>query len=199
MRALVLVLAVAACTPEITPGAYLCGPEQSCPDELTCDGVAHACVLPSAARPFACGAVDEVEPNDDLASAQAVLADAPCASLPLELAGCIADDDGADYYRIAVPAECTTVAATARLVFPLAFMPLAVAIVDRDGAVLAEGTPCTNDDPDDGESRMCVDTAVTPGQDALVRVQGTGDATCGGTCAHNQYVVTMQLRASAAR
>jgi hypothetical protein len=198
MRALLLVLAVAACTPDIAPGAYLCGAERSCPDDLACDGVDHVCVLPSAAQPFACGAGDEVEPNNDLVRAQPVLPDAACASLPAELVGCIADGDGADYYRVAVPAECTSVAASARLVFPLAFMPLAVAVVDRDGAVLGEGAPCENDDPDDGETRMCVVADVTPGQDALVRVQGTSEATCGGACAHNQYILTMQLQAFAA-
>lgn len=198
MRALLLVLAVAACTPDISPGAYLCGPEQSCPDDLACDGVDHVCVLPTAAQPFACGAGDEVEPNNDLAGAQPVLPNATCASLPVELAGCIADDDSADYYRIAVPTGCTAVSASARLSFPLAFMPLAVTIVDRDGAVLAEGAPCENDEPDDGETRMCVVANVTPGQDALVRVEGTGEATCGGACAHNQYLLTMQLQASAA-
>src|SRR5690606_5891048 len=48
---LVLVLVAAgACSPEIAPGAYLCGPERACPEGQACDGPTNICVLTSGAQ-----------------------------------------------------------------------------------------------------------------------------------------------------
>jgi hypothetical protein len=69
-RGWALALAVAAgCSAEIAPGAYYCGPEQNCPDGLTCDGIENLCVLPSQAQPFACDAADPQGDDEPAAGA----------------------------------------------------------------------------------------------------------------------------------
>ena len=42
-----------ACTPTITPGSYLCGPEQLCPEGQACNGPDNVCVRAPNAQPFA--------------------------------------------------------------------------------------------------------------------------------------------------
>ena len=79
--ALSLIVLLAACSPEIVSGAYLCGPEASCPDGQECNGEDNVCVLPGGAKPFGCGdKITEVEPNDVGAKAQKI-------AVPAEFAG----------------------------------------------------------------------------------------------------------------
>lgn len=194
-----LVGLTAACTPDIVPGSYFCGPEQLCPEGQVCNGADNLCVLPSTAVPFACASSTEDEPNDTFATAQPVLTGAQCASLPTELRGCTSATDGQDFYGFSTTAQCTTVSATARLTFPIAFQPLTLALVDSAGATIAEGTPCANDEPDDGDAKLCLDGALAASGTYAVVVSSTGTDNCDGACAYNRYQLTVQLLASAAR
>jgi len=199
MRALFLVAVLAtACTPDLVPGSYFCGPEQLCPEGQKCNGADNLCVLPSAAEPFACSESTELEPNNAFAMAQPVLVGAACASLPAEARGCTSATDGQDFFGFSVPAQCTTVSASARLTFPVAFAPLAVTLVDGTNTV-AVGVPCESDEPDDGETKLCFDGTVRASGNYAVVVSATGQDTCDGACAYNRYQLTVQLKASAAR
>jgi len=193
MRLALLALALAACSPEITPGTYLCGDEELCPEGQACDGLTNTCELPSAARPFECGEdIDEVEPNDAFQSAQPVDG-LQCVSRVAEVHGCSRKDGSPeDWFGFAVPG-CTTVRATARIAFPLAFEPLVLELRDANGTVKGTAEICASDDKDDGDAEMCLDAPVTPSSQYALRVAGAGSADCDGECAYNRYTLTMQL------
>jgi hypothetical protein len=186
-------LALAACSPEITPGTFLCGEEELCPEGQACDGVTDTCELPSAARPFECGdEIDEVEPNDAFQSAQAV-GDLQCVSRVAEVHGCSRKDGSAeDWFSFTVP-SCTTVRATARISFPLAYEPLVLDLRDANDSTTATGDVCASDDKNDGDTELCLDIAITPSAQYAIRVAGSGSADCDGECAYNRYTLTMQL------
>lgn len=194
MRYAVLALALAACTPEITPGTYLCGDEELCPEGQACDGVTNTCELASAARPFECGdEIDEVEPNDAFQSAQAV-GDLQCVSRVAEVHGCTRKDGSPeDWFSFVVPSCTSTVRTTARIAFPLAYEPLVVELRDANGGVKATAESCSSDDKHDGDTELCLDVAVTPTAQYALRVAGAGSADCDGACAYNRYTLTMQL------
>ena len=55
MRAALLVLVlVAACSPDIATGSYYCGPEELCPPDQTCDGPTNSCVAGGTEQAFVC-------------------------------------------------------------------------------------------------------------------------------------------------
>ena len=114
MRAWPIVLA--ACTPEIAPGTYLCGVEQTCPPGLACNGADGTCVVPAAVEAFACDPAVEHEPDNDIAHAQPVLGLA-CVSAIRTIDGCLAPNDPGDWFGIDAPAGCTAVEAKVRLTF----------------------------------------------------------------------------------
>jgi len=195
MRSVVLLVALTACSPDIVPGSYLCGPERLCPEDQQCDGVTNICVLPNQVMPFACPPLmttSEVEPNDSAASAQ-VVANLACVSRSAELVGCSKDLDGEDWFQFDVPGDCTAVGVTARLTFPLAFEVLSVELLDAGGAVLAIGEPCPQSEQDDGDEQSCLEKTLTPGGHYTVRVARTGEGACDGACAHNRYTLTLAL------
>lgn len=187
-------LTLVACTPEIAPGTYLCGAEELCPEGQACDGVTNTCELPSAASPFDCGdEIDEVEPNEAFPSAQAV-GDLACVSRVAEVHGCTRKDGSPeDWFSFAVPTCPATVRATSRIAFPLAYEPLVLELRDANGSTKATATPCSSDDATDGDTELCLDTALTPGAQYALRVAGSGSADCAGACAYNRYTLTMQL------
>ena len=193
MRAALVVVAVTACTPEITPGVYLCGPERACPEGLACNAPDNTCVLPGAAEPFACpqqGA--ETEPNDDAALAQS-LGNLTCVSRVVEIGGCAADTDLEDWFGFEVPPACTAVAVDARLGFVLAFEVLELELRAEDGSTIAAADACGNEVPDDGADHRCLTQTLTPGARYALRVARSGAGDCGGECAHNRYTLDVQL------
>lgn len=194
MRAAFFAFALAACSPEITPGTYLCGDEQLCPEGQACDGVTNTCELPNAARPFECGEeIDEIEPNDAFQSAQAV-GELKCVSRVAEVHGCTRKDGSPeDWFSFAVPGCTNTVRMTSRIAFPLSYEPLVLELVDPDGAAKATADICASDDKHDGDTEMCLDAQVTPNAQYAIRVTGSGTADCAGACAYNRYTLTMQL------
>ena len=188
-------VALGACSADIAPGSYLCGPEQICPADQACDGVSNTCVLPSQAKPFACPSATEtteVEPNNDTTSAQLV-ANLACASRTAEIVGCTRDLDGEDWFQFDVPAVCTTVHVQSRLTFPLAFEVLALELRGANDATVATGEPCANAESDDGDEQRCLDQPLAPGGHYAIRIARTGAGTCSGACAYNRYTLTLQL------
>ena len=190
MRALLAIALLSACSPDIVPGAYLCGPEQACPEDLACDGVDNTCVAATSVRPFECGdKITEIEPNNGATAAQAI-ANLACVSPPILIKGCTPMNDAEDWYAFDVPATCGATVATVRLDFPLAFEELSVHIGDSAGSQADCGTTAP---PDDGSATACLKTSVTAGQHYTVRVARSGAGDCDGQCAYNRYSLSLQL------
>ncbi|MEO7091829.1 MAG: hypothetical protein ABI175_01180 [Polyangiales bacterium] len=193
MRASMFAIAVlGACTPDIVAGAYLCGPDESCPDGQKCDPASAICVAPSSVKPFACGEDQtEVEPNNSQASAQVIQA-LGCASTLAEVRGCTPAGDADDWFTFDVPATCTTTVAHIRLSSSVALQTLGVTLSGPSGSFQATETACDSSFPDDAEVQVCLSQALTPGTYA-VRVAPAGGGNCEGNCAYNRYTLGLQL------
>lgn len=192
MRAFVLWLAVAACTPEVASGSYLCGPEQLCPEGMACNGPDNTCVTDFVALPFECGMVSEQEPNNTALTAQD-FGQPPCVSSPAEVKGCAAGSDVEDWYQLRVPSNCGAVQVEARATFPIAFEPFVLEVRGDDDSVVATSAPCSFTSEDSGHTQECVKAAAAPGGHYSVRIARAGKENCGGACANNRYTVVIQL------
>ena len=192
MRALLLVVGLTACTPDIFSGAYLCGPDGACPDDLVCSGESNTCVLPSQVQPFTCD-VQNTEP-DNTASDARVLAGLQCVSAPVKIENCLVDAaDTADWVTFVTPSVCTAVEVQVRLSFPIAFEDLGFDLWDVDANMpLASDGECTQG-ADTGDVRRCLDHELVPGRKYGVQVRPTGEGTCDGACTYNRYLLTVQL------
>jgi hypothetical protein len=184
-----------ACTPEIVSGAYLCGPDESCPDDQKCNPASGLCVAPGSVQAFTCGReqdLTEIEPNNTQAGAQAIQASG-CASTLAEISGCTPAGDGDDWFTFQVPANCTTTVAHLRLSSSIAFQMLGVTLSGPNGTFEASATACDSSFPDDAEVQVCLAQTVTPGATYAVRVAPAGGGNCGGDCPYNRYRLSMQL------
>ena len=194
MRAWLLSFALlGACAPEIVSGAYLCGPDESCPDGQKCNPASALCVSSGSVESFACGKDQtEIEPNNSPAGAQVIQA-LGCASTVAEIRGCTPAGDADDWFAFDVAATCTTSVAHIRLSSSIAFQTLGVKLTGPNGTFEASETACAASFPDDGELQVCLDQAVTPGATYTVRVGPAGGGNCGGNCPYNRYSLHVQL------
>jgi len=200
MRFVVMCLALAACTPDIASGAYLCGPDSACPEGQTCNGVkdenagleADTCVLESLARPFACTPDSNSEPDNTMAEARAIPL-TQCVSPMFINNSCMLADDSADWITFVPPSVCTAVAVQVRLTFPVAYEVLAFELWDVNANMkIGEDTECTQG-ADTGAVRRCLDMTLVPGTQYGVKVTPTGEGGCSGNCAYNRYTLSVQL------
>jgi hypothetical protein len=188
-------LAATACTPDIAPGTYLCGPEGLCPEGQACNGPDGICVLAGQARPFECGMFGD-PPNDDTPATGTMLTNLSCASVPFEARGCLRETDAQDFFQLDVPAACSAVRIEASVSFPIAFQPLALVLSTAGAAPAPVDTPCPPSAlVSDGEDLRCVSQVVQPGGHyALGVVKGSG-GDCGGACRNNRYIFRLRLTA----
>ncbi|HEY5923990.1 MAG TPA: hypothetical protein VIV11_20060 [Kofleriaceae bacterium] len=201
MRAILICLPLAACTPEIASGSYLCGPDASCPDGQACNGTkddnagleAETCVLESLARPFACSPQLNAEPDNTMDEAH-VIPTLACVSAPFTIErGCMEAQDSADWLTFVVPSACASVGVNARLTFPYAFEELALELWDVDANMMvADAAECVQG-AESGAIRRCLDLQLVPGKTYAVRVSPTGEGDCDGDCAYNRYSLSVQL------
>ncbi|MBL9013897.1 MAG: hypothetical protein JNL83_06965 [Myxococcales bacterium] len=190
MRALLAIALLSACAPEIVQGAYLCGPEQSCPEGQACNGADNVCVLPGGVKPFECGdKITEVEPNNGASAAQTI-ANLACVSPLIQIKGCTPATDAEDWYAFDVPVGCGATVATVRIDFPLAFEQLSIELAGKTGSQADCGGTAP---PDDGSDTVCLSTPVTAGQRYTLRVARSGVGDCDGECAFNRYSLSLQL------
>lgn len=180
-------LFVAACSPEIVPGVYLCGAEQFCPDGMSCDGATATCVLDDTTTKYACTAPERTE------TAPLQFAQVTCGVNPIEDQSCLSEG-GEAWYAFKVQDLCNvSVDATFQVVSPYAFAPLTVELYDATGATkLGDATAgCPNKDAPDksGVYAYCLAQTLTPGSSYLLRVLPSGEANCGGTCNYNTYLL----------
>jgi len=191
MRALVLVLALSACTPEIVSGSYLCGPNASCPEDQVCDGIDNIC-LTAAAQPFSCTAARDSEP-DDTAEQAFPLGAMSCMSVASVLDSCMDEGDSSDWVSFETSASCTDLSVDVRVTFPTAFEELGLELWDvAANERIAVNAPCEfTGEP--GDELRCLKGPVAPGKKYAIQVLPTGEGTCSGSCAYNRYTLRMQI------
>lgn len=191
MRAFLLVLAVAACTPEIVSGSYLCGPNASCPDDQACNGPDNVCVTASA-QPFSCEPELMTEPDDTTDKAFS-LGQLDCVSVASVLDSCMDENEAADWVAFSTRESCVGLTADVRITFPTAFEELGLELWDLDANErVAVDLPCTFSG-DSGEELRCLKAPLVSGARYAVQVLPTGDGACEGRCAYNRYTLRMQL------
>ena len=189
-------LVLAACSPEIATGDYLCGIEETCPTGQVCNGADNTCVIQSVATAFACDPAAEThEPDEDVAHA-AALGTLGCVSQPVEINGCLAANDSDDWYAFGTRPECTTLAVVASVASPIAFEGLTIELYDATGATkLATGqSNCEGVQPpgESGEANLCISQMLTPGTSYALRVTPTLVGNCKGNCMFNRYRLNLQ-------
>jgi hypothetical protein len=194
MRAASL-LVVAACTADVAPGTYFCGPDGACPEGQACNGPDNLCVVAAQAAPFDC-TQDFADPaGDDTAASGHVLA-MECVSGLNVTKGCLPAADAGDWYQFDVPAVCAAVQIDARLTFPVAFERLALQLSTANGDPAPVETACRFTLPANApDEARCFTMAVSPGTHYAIGVVADGTGDCGGRCRNNRYTFSVQLNA----
>ncbi|HUS32829.1 MAG TPA: hypothetical protein VMZ53_30215 [Kofleriaceae bacterium] len=200
MRAAVLLIALAACTPDVFSESYLCGPDALCPEGQACNGPDNICVLKGAAQPFSCTPKIATEPDDSAANAHEI-ANLLCPSLPFSDENCMLQDDAEDWVKLKAPAMCntnavSTVKLAAGVSFPIAFERIAIELWDLGTMTkLADDAECTRGEGVVGEEIRCLDYALVAGSSYGIKVRpaGAGDGDCDGNCRFNRYTLRVEL------
>jgi hypothetical protein len=187
-----LALGLAACSPQISSGAYDCGPNESCPSGESCNADA-TCVTTGTQAEFACDPSTLHEPDDTPAQAYAITV-AGCVSPQYELMGCLQAGDPANWISFATPSNCTAVGVTVSVVFPIAFEPLAMQLTDATGATtLASNTACAKAPTYAGDASTCLTATLSDAASYALSVVPAGSDDCGGSCNFSNYTLTLQL------
>lgn len=193
MRIALALLALAACTPDVAPGSYVCGPEGLCPEGQACNGPDNICVLESEVRPFECGTATDPGGDDQPASGTALM-NLSCVSVPTETRGCLREVDGQDFFQFDVPASCSAVRVEVSVTFPIAFQPLGLVLSTAGGAAAPVEAPCS---PSTvalaGEEVRCFGQTVQAGGHYAIGVVKESGGACGGACRHNRYLFRLRL------
>ena len=192
MRAAILALGLAACSPDILSGSYLCGPEQSCPDGQACDGSNNTCVIASTVTPFGCLPKEEHEPDNTPATGFAVGA-LGCVSQVFSTHGCLAAGDTQDWFTLTAPTGCTALEIDVRVTYPVAYETLGLALADAAGTTIAMDAPCATEGGTAGDDDRCIKQTITPGSSYAVQVKPAGGGDCDGRCNFNRYTLAIQL------
>lgn len=210
-------LVLGACSADIAPGVYYCGPEQLCPEGLTCDGVQDLCVTPSQAQAFDCqipcnldgNEANEVCPDEFVCKANrcvAITDDVPttgfllepaleCVSGVREIESCLSANDPSDWFQFDIPDNCTkAVQIEARVTFPTAHEPIAIQLSSDGGAPQTVDTDCKVSTGDDGgRTARCFELTVGNGSHHVLGLVHSGVDNCDGECAFNRYQLNLQL------
>ena len=185
-------LGLGACSPDIVPGAYLCGPDQSCPEDQVCDGVDNLCVAPGGAQPLICTS-GEAQPRFVTGCATVAPSFGSISVTVPHANGCAPLGDAEDWYQFDVPANCGPTVASIRLSFPIAFEQFALRL-GAQPSIEGDSAMCGVDSaPDDGAMQLCLKQSVTAGTHYTVRVARSGVGNCDGQCGYNRYTLTLQL------
>jgi hypothetical protein len=194
-RAIVVAaLAAAGCDPDITAGAYWCGPEMSCPADYACDQVTALCVRPSAAQPFACADGSETEPNDDPGFATPIVLPT-CPGNQVERLGCLPAATDVDWLVLDGGAECAGAPVTIDVRYAAAFAPAVVAETSPTGTVVAEAAQCGVAGDSGVNDAKCLDATLGADGRVMIRVSLDTELDCDGACDFTNYSVA--ARASA--
>jgi hypothetical protein len=198
MRAVLLFLAAtaAACTPSVVPGSYLCGPERLCPENQACNGPDNVCVSETQVQPFACDPEGSDPAGDDTSATGVVLDALGCVSETVVATGCLTASDPADFFQFDTPANCSAVGITATVVFPVAFVPLALHFAKGSEPAMRTEVACPPSvSLGDSEDVRCLEVVLETGAHYAIGVtrDGEADADCDGACTENRYQLRLQL------
>jgi hypothetical protein len=172
-----LAAAAAGCTPVVESEAYYCGPEERCPPDQVCRETDNICVLPGDFQQFACT-------DDDQLGAPG------CQQATLVAKGCVDGADAHHTYPLTTHDTCP-VHLSATLTYPVAFMPVAISLLDPTGAVVATSAPCSSAG---GAETACLEVDAAPGTAYQLDVAAaSGAPTCDGACAFNRYLVSVSI------
>lgn len=190
MRAVFAIVLFAACSPDVAPGTYFCGPEELCPDGLACDRTTAVCE--SFPKEFECGVKNPDMPGDDTPATAQSFGELQCVSLVAERKSCLPLGDAGDFYTFTIPATCTSARVKANVVFPVAFQHVVLQLGKQGEAPVTIESPCANDSDADGIAASCLDAPVGPGT-YVVGVVPDGTGTCDNECRFNRYSVALQI------
>jgi len=192
MRAAILLVAIAACTPDISSGSYKCGTQELCPTGLVCNGADGTCVDDIVKEPFMCGS-DEMNEPDDNAQQAFALPMLGCVSQQYIAHGCLAAGDLSNWSKFSTPANCTAVGVKASVAYPIAFQPVGLQLWDIDAnTMLATDEACTSGVVASGDDQRCLTATLADGKNyGIVAVPSGPD--CNGNCNFNRYTLTLQL------
>ena len=179
---------LAACTPEIAPGAYNCGPDGLCPTGTVCNPADATCVLRNNVQPFEC----TPSSADDTPAIGIALGTFSCVSPPEIKTDCLVDTDTVDWYQLDTPGNCTAIKVVARVTFPLAFENLALDFSDGATAMGVD-TACSGAGSDAAQVSRCFEKTLTPGHHYAIGVRTDGTGNCNGSCTFNSYSLSVQL------
>jgi len=178
-------LLLAACSPDIASGVYLCGAEQTCPNGMLCDAETTTCVNSDTATTFSCVAAKGTQ------AAPLQLGQVTCGVNTIEDQSCLVEN-GDIWYAFTVQTGCNvSVDALFKVESSYAFAPLTLELRDATGAtVLGSATAgCPNVKTPDktGQYAYCLSQTLTMGMSYTLHVLPTGEANCGGECNYNNY------------
>lgn len=197
MRAAVLVaVSLAACAPDIVSDSYLCGPNQTCPEDQVCNGANNHCVLASSAEPFSCKPQVVTEPDDSADKAYAI-PQLNCSSVPYAEDNCMLEQDPEDWIKVATPTGCSSdIKIQAHISFPIAWERLGIQLWDLGTMTkLADDSDCTTTGLA-GDDTRCLTSPVGQGMTYGLRVYPLGEGNCDGGCSYNRYKLSVQLATS---
>jgi hypothetical protein len=190
VRAVFATLLLTACSPEIAPGTYACGPEELCPEGMACDRTTALCE--NRPQEFACGDRNPDVPGDDSPATAQSFGELQCVSLVQERRSCLPLGDAGDFFEFTVAPSCTASHVKARVTFPVAFQHVVLQLGKAGETPMTIETPCTTSDTDDGSDSSCLDAPVSAGTYVL-GVVPDGKGTCDNECRFNRYSVAVQI------
>jgi hypothetical protein len=191
MRA-VFALALAACTPDIAPATYFCGPEQLCPEELFCNPADNICTTEANVEAFNCGENVFDKVGDDAPATATPVSDVQCVS-SVQLKSCLLEGDPGDWFQLDVPDNCNGVQIEVQVAFPIAFEPIAMQLSIDDGMPVPVESECGGGGVSAGQDQRCFQQVVENGSHLAVGFLHAGVANCDGTCTQNRYTAALQL------
>ena len=192
MRAWIVILAIVGCSPNITSGAYLCGPDQDCPPDEVCNGSDNTCVNPVSAVAFACLPSEEHEPDNTPAQGQ-VIPNLACVSTVFSQDGCLAAGDNADWFQFTTPAGCSSIEVDLRVQYPEAFEPISLVLADANGTTITTDTACAQASTTEGSDVRCLKQTISSATAYTFEVKPAGGDDCSGSCNYNRYSISLQL------
>ena len=157
-----------------------CGPERRAPTGRRAMAPTDTCVFASTASAFACDSA--LEHDDNTPATGTAIPPLTCVSPRVLAGGCIAANDGADWFQLAAPAGCTAleVKGGSRIRSRSSRWRSCSAIAN--GAQIVTDTACKNPPPG-GEDSRCIKQTLTPGSELRARGQAARQGRhCDGTC-----------------
>jgi len=191
LKYLLVAVACAACSPDVGPGTYYCGPQRLCPDSLVCDEISYTCETEAAARKFACpDGAEGFEPDSAMNVARDLGAMACKTSLLGNWRGCVTGPGDVDYMKFENTTTCGGVLRGV-LAYPRALISVKLEAVDEAGNVIGTGENCTKINDYSGTEQLCLNIPAPQGTTYVRVVVDDEAADCNGECHHNQYVLSL--------